>query len=109
MRCENYSKITIIVLWGYLFKVTKNVINHQLNTYIESKGMDPHKMSKEEKDEHKGAMLQEMYEGRKNKRRILYRTVGENEAETFSSYSHSIMIRLFLLISLIIQKQEESP
>ena len=44
-----------------------------------------------------------------NKRRILYRTVGENEAETFSSYSHSIMIRLFLLISLIIQKQEESP
>ena len=65
MRCENYSKITIIVLWGYLFKVTKNVINHQLNTYIESKGIDPRKMSEEERDEHKGAMFQEMYPGMK--------------------------------------------
>ena len=48
-----------------LFKVTKNVINHQVNTYIESKGMDPHTMSKEEKDKHKGAMFKEMYPGRK--------------------------------------------
>ena len=44
--------------------MTKNVIQHQVNTYIKSKGGDPQAMTAEEMNVYKEQMMDELFQGR---------------------------------------------
>ena len=48
-------------------QVTKNVINYQINNFIESNGKNPDTMNAAEKENYVEAMIRELYPGQESK------------------------------------------
>ena len=69
-----------------MIQVTKNVIQHQLNTYIESKGRDPQKLSAEEMNDYKEEMMDKLFRGKESLHLFFMKTKIHNIFEGLEQY-----------------------
>ena len=83
-------------------KVTNNVINHQVNNYIESKGKNPHTMSEAEKDKHKSEMFEDLYPGRE-----LFNNF--SNMQTWSSQLLHVPLFKVWMAAILMSYQEQWP
>ena len=71
MRFEGFIKLT----HGYInsnlpLQITKNVIDHQVNTYIEHQGQDPQSLTDMQRKNFEQEMIEENYPGIEYRRNI---------------------------------------